>query len=195
MPTWNQPDLARLSGAGTSSDPVGGRHARGSRAGAAAAAMLLALPCRHASALDRERRRSPAGQTGRRPAARATPARRRRPARRHHSQQPRGRGHPRPRGAQRRPTRTWAGSWTCWSIAPAKCAPRSSTSAAFSASAAARSRSIGTHCIFLRPASRTRTITLEFTRDQVKAAPEYQDGKPVVVLSALASSSRCRSPI
>ena len=28
-------------------------------------------------------------------------------------------------------------------------------------------------------------ITLEFTRDQVKAAPEYQDGKPVVVLSAL----------
>jgi hypothetical protein len=29
-------------------------------------------------------------------------------------------------------------------------------------------------------------ITLEFTRDQVKAAPEYQDGKPVVVLSALA---------
>jgi pyruvate/2-oxoglutarate dehydrogenase complex dihydrolipoamide acyltransferase (E2) component len=28
-------------------------------------------------------------------------------------------------------------------------------------------------------------ITLEFTRDQVKAAPEYQDGKPVVILSAL----------
>lgn len=28
-------------------------------------------------------------------------------------------------------------------------------------------------------------ITLEFTRDQVKAAPEYQDGKPVVVLSLL----------
>jgi hypothetical protein len=28
-------------------------------------------------------------------------------------------------------------------------------------------------------------ITLEFTRDQVKAAPEFQDGKPVVVLSAL----------
>jgi len=33
-----------------------------------------------------------------------------------------------------------------------------------------------------KPGSR---ITLEFTRDQVKAAPEYQDGKPVVVLSAL----------
>ena len=30
-----------------------------------------------------------------------------------------------------------------------------------------------------------KRITLEFTRDQVKAAPEYQDGKPVVVLSAL----------
>jgi hypothetical protein len=28
-------------------------------------------------------------------------------------------------------------------------------------------------------------IALEFTRDQVKAAPEYQDGKPVVVLTAL----------
>jgi hypothetical protein len=28
-------------------------------------------------------------------------------------------------------------------------------------------------------------ITLEFTRDQVKAAPEYQEGKPVVVLGAL----------
>ena len=28
-------------------------------------------------------------------------------------------------------------------------------------------------------------IALEFTRDQVKAAPEYQDGKPVVVLSAI----------
>jgi hypothetical protein len=27
-------------------------------------------------------------------------------------------------------------------------------------------------------------ITLEFARDQVKAAPEYQDGKPVAVLSA-----------
>jgi hypothetical protein len=27
-------------------------------------------------------------------------------------------------------------------------------------------------------------VTLELTRDQVKAAPEYQDGKPVVVLSA-----------
>ncbi len=28
-------------------------------------------------------------------------------------------------------------------------------------------------------------ITLELTRDQVKAAPEYQEGKPVVVLGAL----------
>jgi PRC-barrel domain len=28
-------------------------------------------------------------------------------------------------------------------------------------------------------------ITLELTRDQVKAAPEYQAGKPVVVLGAL----------
>jgi hypothetical protein len=28
-------------------------------------------------------------------------------------------------------------------------------------------------------------ITLEFTRDQVKSAPEYLEGKPAVVLSAL----------
>jgi hypothetical protein len=28
-------------------------------------------------------------------------------------------------------------------------------------------------------------VTLEFTRDQVKAAPEYQDGKPIVVLGAV----------
>ncbi len=28
-------------------------------------------------------------------------------------------------------------------------------------------------------------IALELTRDQVKAAPEYQDGKPVVILGAL----------
>jgi hypothetical protein len=28
-------------------------------------------------------------------------------------------------------------------------------------------------------------ITLDLTRDQVKAAPEYQDGKPIVVLGAL----------
>jgi hypothetical protein len=27
-------------------------------------------------------------------------------------------------------------------------------------------------------------VTLEFTRDQLKAGPEYQDGKPVVVLGA-----------
>jgi hypothetical protein len=32
-----------------------------------------------------------------------------------------------------------------------------------------------------KPGSR---IALELTRDQVKAAPEYQDGKPVVVLGA-----------
>ena len=32
---------------------------------------------------------------------------------------------------------------------------------------------------------RPTKISLELTRDQVKAAPEYQDGKPVVVLGAL----------
>jgi pyruvate/2-oxoglutarate dehydrogenase complex dihydrolipoamide acyltransferase (E2) component len=38
-------------------------------------------------------------------------------------------------------------------------------------------------------------ITLEFTRDQVKAAPEYQDGKPVVVLSALSKIEPLPSPL
>jgi hypothetical protein len=38
---------------------------------------------------------------------------------------------------------------------------------------------------FLSSADPDRKVTLELTRDQVKAAPEYQEGKPVVVLSAL----------
>jgi PRC-barrel domain len=38
---------------------------------------------------------------------------------------------------------------------------------------------------FPLPAKPDAHITLELTRDQVKAAPEYQDGKPVVILGAL----------
>ena len=38
---------------------------------------------------------------------------------------------------------------------------------------------------FPPPAQADAKITLELTRDQVKAAPEYQDGKQVVVLGAL----------
>jgi hypothetical protein len=38
---------------------------------------------------------------------------------------------------------------------------------------------------FPPPAQTDAKITLELTRDQVKAAPEYVDGKPVVVLGAL----------
>jgi sporulation protein YlmC with PRC-barrel domain len=37
---------------------------------------------------------------------------------------------------------------------------------------------------FPRPGDTAGRVTLEFTRDQVKAGPEYQDGKPVVVLGA-----------
>jgi len=37
---------------------------------------------------------------------------------------------------------------------------------------------------FPRPDDKAGRVTLEFTRDQVKAGPEYQDGKPVVVLGA-----------
>jgi hypothetical protein len=35
-------------------------------------------------------------------------------------------------------------------------------------------------------------IILELTRDQVKSAPEYQEGKPIVVLGAVAGSGRVR---
>jgi hypothetical protein len=38
---------------------------------------------------------------------------------------------------------------------------------------------------FPPPAQADAKISLDLTRDQVKAAPEYQDGKPVVVLGAL----------
>ncbi len=38
---------------------------------------------------------------------------------------------------------------------------------------------------FPQPVNSDAKITLDLTRDQVKAAPEYQEGKPVVVLSAL----------
>lgn len=38
---------------------------------------------------------------------------------------------------------------------------------------------------FPQPGKAGARITLELTRDQVKAAPEYQEGKPVVVLGAL----------
>jgi hypothetical protein len=38
---------------------------------------------------------------------------------------------------------------------------------------------------FLSTAEPDKKVALELTRDQVKAAPEYQEGKPVVVLGAL----------
>jgi hypothetical protein len=38
---------------------------------------------------------------------------------------------------------------------------------------------------FAAPAETGGRITLELTPDQVKAAPEYQEGKPVIVLGAL----------
>lgn len=39
--------------------------------------------------------------------------------------------------------------------------------------------------LHVSPTVNTGRITLDLTRDQVKAAPEYKDGKPVVVLGAL----------
>jgi hypothetical protein len=38
---------------------------------------------------------------------------------------------------------------------------------------------------FPTPGKPDAAIALELTRDQLKAAPEYQDGKPVVILGAL----------
>ena len=40
---------------------------------------------------------------------------------------------------------------------------------------------------FVRAIDKDGRITLELTRDQVKAAPEYKDGQPVVVLGASGS--------
>jgi hypothetical protein len=37
---------------------------------------------------------------------------------------------------------------------------------------------------FPKPGGKPGPVTLEFTRDQLKAGPEYQDGKPVVVLGS-----------
>jgi PRC-barrel domain len=35
------------------------------------------------------------------------------------------------------------------------------------------------------PSEDTQRVTLDLTRDQIKEAPEYRSGKPVVVLGAL----------
>ncbi len=43
---------------------------------------------------------------------------------------------------------------------------------------------------FPAPGKPDEYIALELTRDQVKAAPEYQEGKPVVVLGALGKLER-----
>jgi hypothetical protein len=37
---------------------------------------------------------------------------------------------------------------------------------------------------FPTPGDKAGRVTLEFTRDQVKAAPEFQEGKAMVVLGA-----------
>jgi sporulation protein YlmC with PRC-barrel domain len=37
---------------------------------------------------------------------------------------------------------------------------------------------------FPPPSDKSARVTLEFTRDQVKAGPEYKEGKPVVVLGS-----------
>ncbi len=38
----------------------------------------------------------------------------------------------------------------------------------------------------------TKDITIDLTRDQVKAAPQYQDGKPIMVLGAAPEFARSR---
>jgi hypothetical protein len=46
---------------------------------------------------------------------------------------------------------------------------------------------------FLNVADKTASITLELTRDQVRAAPEYKDDAPIVVLGASGALSPLRS--
>ena len=45
---------------------------------------------------------------------------------------------------------------------------------------------------FWNVANKRESITLELTRDQVKAAPEYKEDKPMVVLGASGSLSPLR---
>ncbi len=48
------------------------------------------------------------------------------------------------------------------------------------------------NALHFSPGQEHDRIILELTRDQVKAAPEYQEGKPVVVLGARAGLGRVR---
>src|SRR5207245_9772799 len=41
------------------------------------------------------------------------------------------------------------------------------------------------NALHFAPGGKTDRITADLTRDQVKAAPEYKDGKPVVMIGAL----------
>jgi PRC-barrel domain len=47
---------------------------------------------------------------------------------------------------------------------------------------------------FWNVANPSKSITLELTRDQVKAAPEYKDDQPIVVLGASGSLEQLRFP-
>jgi hypothetical protein len=47
---------------------------------------------------------------------------------------------------------------------------------------------------FWNVANPSKSITLELTRDQVKAAPEYKEDQPIVVLGALGSLEPLRFP-
>jgi len=48
---------------------------------------------------------------------------------------------------------------------------------------------------FARASGKGYRITLELTRDQVKAAPEYKDGQPVIVLGAAGDLEPWRYPV
>jgi hypothetical protein len=48
------------------------------------------------------------------------------------------------------------------------------------------------NALHFSPDKEHNRIILELTRDQVKAAPEYQEGKPIIVLGALAGSPGVR---
>jgi hypothetical protein len=48
------------------------------------------------------------------------------------------------------------------------------------------------NALHFSPDKEHNRIILELTRDQVKAAPEYQEGKPIIVLGALADAPRLR---
>jgi hypothetical protein len=85
------------------------------------------------------------------------------------------------------PERIWDGSSTWSWIRAGSCVLRSSTLGGF-LGVGNRKIAVDWNALhFATAATKDDRITLDLTRDQVKAAPEYKDGRPLVVIGTAAS--------